>query len=126
LVELGIILLSMDEHDDALKVFDRALKLRKDESEETYGSDTSESNLKIAKVLNNIGCVNFEKGEFALAKASFDEAIQLQRNVFRSWLPLVCGQDGNSPGILTMASTMCNKAYVEITSTKLSRSLVNH
>ena len=105
----------MDEHDDALKVFERALTLRKEEAEEAYSmEDTDECNLKIAKVMNNIGCVNFEKASFATAKASFDEAIRLQKSVFKSWIPLVCGLDGNSPGILTMASTMCNKAYVEI------------
>ena len=115
LVELGIILLSMDENEDALKVFERALKLRKEERESMYVSeDIDESNLKIAKVLNNIGCVNFEGGNFTSAKRSFDEAIALQKGVFKSWYTLVCGVDGNSPGILTMASTMCNKAYVEI------------
>lgn len=114
-MELGIILLSMDENDDALKVFERALKLRKEEREDMFvQEDVDESNLKIAKVLNNIGCVNFEGGKFDAAKKSFDEAIDLQKSVFKSWYTLVCGVDGNSPGILTMASTMCNKAYVEI------------
>lgn len=105
----------MDEHEDALKVFERALKLRKEEKEDVFAQeDVDECNLKIAKVLNNIGCVNFEKGESTVAKRSFDEAIQLQKSVFRSWIPFMCGLDGNSPGILTMASTMCNKAYVDI------------
>jgi tetratricopeptide (TPR) repeat protein len=115
LVELGIILLSMDEHDDALKVFERALKLRREEREEAFAEeDMDECKLKIAKVLNNIGCVNFEKGSLTEAEKAFDEAISLQRSVFKGWLTLVCGVDVNSPGILTMASTMCNKAYVEI------------
>jgi tetratricopeptide (TPR) repeat protein len=115
LVELGIILLSMDEHEDALKVFERALKLRREEREEAFGDeDIDESKLKIAKVLNNIGCVNFEKGNMFAAEAAFDEAVSLQRSVFKNWFTLVCGVDANSPGILTMASTMCNKAYVEI------------
>jgi len=105
----------MDENDDALKVFERALKLRKEEGDGMAGhDDISESSLKIAKVLNNIGCVNFEGGKFTEAKESFDEAIALQKSVFKSWYTLMCGVDGNSPGILTMASTMCNKAYVEI------------
>jgi tetratricopeptide (TPR) repeat protein len=115
LVELGIILLSMDENEDALKVFERALKLRREERDESFAQeDIDESNLKIAKVLNNIGCVNFEAGSFGDARRSFDDAIELQKTVFKSWINLVCGVDGNSPGILTMASTMCNKAYVEI------------
>lgn len=115
LVELGIILLSMDEHDDALKVFERALKLRREEREESFAEeDIDECKLKIAKVLNNIGCVNFEKGSLSEAEKAFDEAVTLQRSVFKSWLTMVCGVDANSPGILTMASTMCNKAYVEI------------
>lgn len=114
-MELGIILLSMDENEDALKVFERALKLRKEEREDAVTQeDTDESNLKIAKVLNNIGCVNFEAGNYGTARTSFNEAITLQKSVFKSWFNFVCGVDGNSPGILTMASTMCNLAYVEI------------
>jgi len=115
LVELGIILLSMEEHDDALKVFQRALKLRREEAEDMYGDDDlDECNLKIAKVLNNIGCVNFERGEMKPAKEAFDEAIALQTAVFKNFVTLVCGVDSSSPGILTMASTMCNKGYVEV------------
>ena len=71
LVELGIILLSMDEHDDALKVFDRALKLRREEKDDVFAEeDVDECKLKIAKVLNNIGCVNFEKGDLQAAEFS--------------------------------------------------------
>lgn len=115
LVELGIILLSMDEHEDALKVFERALKLRREENDDVFvEEDMDECKLKIAKVLNNIGCVNFEKGDLKAAEIAFDEAVVLQRSVFKSWFTMVCGLDANSPGILTMASTMCNKAYVEI------------
>ncbi|EEC44737.1 predicted protein [Phaeodactylum tricornutum CCAP 1055/1] len=115
LVELGIILLSMEEHDDSLKVFQRALKLRKEEQNDVLSDDDlDESNLKIAKVLNNIGCVSFEKGELVEAKQSFEQAIVLQKGVFHSWFNMLCGADSNSPGILTMASTMCNKGYVEI------------
>ena len=114
-MELGIILLSMEEHEDALKVFQRALKLRREEREDIYGEDDmDECNLKIAKVLNNIGCVNFEKGDMEAAGRSFDEAIALQDGVFKNFVTMVCGVDSNSPGILTMASTMCNKGYVEI------------
>lgn len=115
LVELGIILLSMDEHEDALKVFERALKLRREELSDVFADeDSEECKLKIAKVLNNIGCVNFEKGCLPEAESAFDEAVDLQRSVFKNWFTMVCGLDANSPGILTMASTMCNKAYVEI------------
>ena len=115
LVELGIILLSMEEHDDALKVFQRALKLRREEREEAYGDDDrDECNLKIAKVLNNVGCVNFERAAFPEAKQAFEEAIALQTSVFKNFVTFVCGVDSSSPGILTMASTMCNKGYVEI------------
>lgn len=116
LVELGIILLSMEEHDDALEVFERALKLRREQKDEAFmQGDADECNLKIAKVLNNIGCVNYEKGAYEAAKRSFQDAIDLQMSVFHSWFNLMCGADTtSSPGILTMASTMCNKGYVEI------------
>jgi tetratricopeptide (TPR) repeat protein len=115
LVELGIILLSMEEHTDSLKVFERALKLRRQEHEDLFAQDEiDESNLKIAKVLNNMGCVNFEQHDLILAKKNFQEATNLQKTVFRSMFSLSCGYDTNSPGILTMASTMCNMGYVAI------------
>jgi tetratricopeptide (TPR) repeat protein len=105
----------MEEHDDSLKVFQRALKLRREEHDDMYGEDDlDECNLKIAKVLNNIGCVNFERGALQPAKAAFDDAIVLQTAVFKTFVTFVCGVDSSSPGILTMASTMCNKGYVEI------------
>ena len=115
LVELGIILLSMEEHADSLKVFERALKLRRTEHEEMYSQeDIDDSNLKIAKVLNNMGCVNFEQQYLKEAKKDFEDATTLQKNVFRSVFNFSVGYDTSSPGILTMASTMCNMGYVAI------------
>ncbi|KAL7579057.1 hypothetical protein ACA910_019095 [Epithemia clementina (nom. ined.)] len=115
LVELGIILLSMEEHADSLKVFERALKLRRTEHEEMYSQeDIDDSNLKIAKVLNNMGCVNFEQQHLKAAKKDFEDATALQKNVFRSVFNFSVGYDTSSPGILTMASTMCNMGYVAI------------
>lgn len=115
LVELGIILLSMEEHADSLRVFERALKLRRTEHEDMYAQeDIDDSNLKIAKVLNNMGCVNFEQQHLSAAKKNFEEATSLQKNVFRSVFNFSVGYDTSSPGILTMASTMCNMGYVAI------------
>eukprot|EP00527_Entomoneis_sp_CCMP2396_P003941 CAMPEP_0198147648 /NCGR_PEP_ID=MMETSP1443-20131203/36919_1 /TAXON_ID=186043 /ORGANISM="Entomoneis sp., Strain CCMP2396" /LENGTH=450 /DNA_ID=CAMNT_0043812061 /DNA_START=64 /DNA_END=1416 /DNA_ORIENTATION=+ len=115
LVELGIILLSMEEHADSLKVFERALKLRKGEHEEMYSpEDIDDSNLKIAKVINNMGCVNFEQNNLRDAKKNFEDATTLQKGVFRSVFNFSIGYDTSSPGILTMASTMCNMGYVAI------------
>lgn len=115
LVELGIILLSMEEHTDSLKVFDRALRLRKAEHEDLIVPDElDENNLKIAKVLNNMGCVNYERQYMEEAHSSFEEAVALQKKVFRNVFNLSIGYDTSSPGILTMASTMCNLGYVAI------------
>lgn len=115
LVELGIILLSMEEHTDSLKVFDRALRLRRVEHAELLAQeDIDENNLKIAKVLNNMGCVNYERQFLDEAKQSFEEAVGLQKKVFRNMFNLSVGYDTSSPGILTMASTMCNLGYVAI------------
>ena len=115
LVELGIILLSMEEHTDSLKVFDRALRLRKADHEDMIApEEIDENNLKIAKVLNNMGCVNYERQFYEEAQASFEEAVALQKKVFRNMFNLAIGYDTSSPGILTMASTMCNLGYVAI------------
>jgi len=115
LVELGIILLSMEEHTDSLKVFDRALRLRRAEHADLVAQeDIDENSLKIAKVLNNMGCVNYERQFLDEAKQSFEEAVSLQKKVFRNMFNLSVGYDTSSPGILTMASTMCNLGYVAI------------
>lgn len=124
LVELGIILLSMEEHADSIKVFERALKLRRNEHEDMYSQeDMDDSNLKIAKVLNNMGCVNFEQNNLQEAQKNFDEAIKLQKGVFRSLLNFSVGYDTSSPGILTMASTMCNMGYVAIEQGEFSEAI---
>lgn len=115
LVELGIILLSLEEHEDALKVFERALKIRRDEYSATdIDDERDDCQLRIAKVLNNIGCVHYETGSYTNARESFSEAVALQKAVFNNWVSYFCGLDSTSPGVLTMASTMTNLGYIEL------------
>lgn len=107
LVELGIVLLSMKEYSDALEIFYEALDLRELEAEDfILPEDIKDSNMRIAKVMNNIGCVSFERRNFADAKKAFEEAVRLQKEA----LGEMKSYDGTTPtpGVLTMATTMCN------------------
>ncbi|CAB9527754.1 Kinesin light chain [Seminavis robusta] len=113
LVEYGIILLSMEEYDDALKVFEGALSMRKNEKLVSRG-DANERKLRIAKIWNNIGCVHFEKGDYTKAREAFDEAINIFCKVYGLWTKFFYKLNVTDTGYLAMASTLCNKAYVEM------------
>jgi tetratricopeptide (TPR) repeat protein len=111
LVELGIIHLSLKEYDDALKVFKEALHMRQSESRDSlYSLDAKENKLKLAKVLNNIGCVNFERDEMTEALNAFESAVKMQRSALapesRDFTVTV---STSKPSYLTMACTLCNK-----------------
>ena len=108
LVEYGIILLSMEEFDDALKVFEGALSMRKNEKLINRG-DANERKLRIAKIWNNIGCVQFEKGDYAKAREAFDEAIDFFCTVYGIWTKFFYNVNVTDTGYLAMASTLCNK-----------------
>jgi tetratricopeptide (TPR) repeat protein len=111
MVERGIILLSMKNYDESLKVFKEALRLREKEVKIARTSErTREAELKIAKIRHNIGCVNFEIGNLDDAEEAFNEAIAAQISAFGSWVaPFMMLTDTTKPGFLTMASTMCNR-----------------
>lgn len=110
-VEYGIILLSMKQYDESIKVFEDALELRQIESDEAEDRETEqEAKLKMAKIRHNIGCVNFELGNLDEAKRNYVGAIEEQRAIFGTWKnPFTLMTDTSKPGYLTMASTMCNK-----------------
>ena len=105
-MELGIILLSRREFEESLSIFNEALALREEKAE--IDKDDKKVNLQVAKVLNNIGCVYFEYGELSNALGTFEEALDIQKQYLGADDPTV------EPGVLSMASTMCNIAYVHI------------
>ena len=112
LVELGIIHLSLNEYDEALKIFSEALYMREEEAREvTHIMDAKEAKLKEAKVLNNIGCVHFEREDNEEALKAYDSAVKLQRSALqtesRNFSAL--DQPASKPSYLTMACTLCNK-----------------
>ena len=70
------------QYDDALKVFKVNLHMRQSESRDSlYIFDAKENKLKLAKVLNNIGCINFEQDEMTEALNAFESAVKTQRSV---------------------------------------------
>lgn len=100
----------MKEYSDSLEIFQEALEMRRKEAADVIAPhDIRECKLKVAKVMNNIGCVNYEKGNHDEARNSFEEAIKMQKDAFGSWNPFTRATDVTKPGFLTMASTMCNK-----------------
>lgn len=115
-VEYGIILLSLKKYTESLKIFKEAFRLREREVHLALKSENAqEAQLKMAKIKHNIGCVNFELGNLEEAKASYIEAIDQQRTAFGTWsTPFMIMTDTTKPGFLTMASTMCNKGYIDL------------
>eukprot|EP00934_Nitzschia_sp_Nitz4_P001517 Nitzschia sp. Nitz4//scaffold149_size55946//37788//39427//NITZ4_006600-RA/size55946-augustus-gene-0.72-mRNA-1//-1//CDS//3329536827//1517//frame0 len=116
LVEYGIILLSMKNYEESLAVFKEALQHREREPKRNRSTDnTQDAQLKMAKIRHNIGCVNFELGNLEEADKAYKEAIQQQKSAFSSWAsPFNIMTDVTKPGYLTMASTMCNKGYIDL------------
>lgn len=117
LVEYGIILLSMKKYRKSISVFEDALELREMELVEAEDEEAKrEAKLKKAKILHNIGCVNFEIKNYDKAWRNYIQAIEEQKAIFApSWKTAFGLLDSTSkPGRLTMASTICNKAYIEV------------
>ena len=117
LVEYGIILLSMKNYKRSIKVFEDALELRELELCEAEDTETRrEAKLKKAKILHNIGCVNFEVKNYPAAWRNYNTAIKEQQETFApSWKTgFGLFESTTKPGRLTMASTICNKAYIEL------------
>mmetsp|Transcript_26880 Transcript_26880/g.63147 ORF Transcript_26880/g.63147 Transcript_26880/m.63147 type:complete len:479 (+) Transcript_26880:339-1775(+) len=123
LVEYGIILLSMKKYRKSITVFEDALELRELElSDATDEEAKREAKLKKAKILHNIGCVNFEIKDFDQAWRNYMEAIKQQKQIFAPTWKTAFGllENNSKPGRLTMASTICNKGYIEVEQDKYS------
>lgn len=117
LVEYGIILLSMKKYRKSISVFEDALELRELELCEAEEDDAQrEAKLKKAKILHNIGCVNFEIKNYDAALRNYNQAIKEQKEIFAPTWKTGFGlfESSSKPGRLTMASTICNKAYIEV------------
>lgn len=117
LVEYGIILLSMKKYKKSINVFEDALELREIECcEAEDGESKREAKLKKAKIHHNIGCVNFEIKNYDEARKKYMQAIKEQKEIFGSmWLSAFrLVSNTSKPGHLTMASTMCNKGYIDL------------
>jgi tetratricopeptide (TPR) repeat protein len=112
LVELGIIEIAQKEYADGIEAFFKALKIREEEAQEVViPKDISEAKLRVAKVHNNLGCAFYERGDLDEATRAFDAAVKLQRSALKTFfLP----DPITRPGYLTLASTLCNRGYVDI------------
>ena len=65
--------------------------------------------------LHNLGCVYTELDQFDAAQETYNKALEQQKAAFGEWNGnLHTKGDSTKPGFLTMASTICNLAYIEI------------
>lgn len=127
LVEYGIILLSMKKYRKSISVFEDALELREIELCEAEDSDAQrEAKLKKAKILHNIGCVNFEIKNYDTAWRNYMQAIREQKEIFAPTWKTAFGlfDSSSKPGRLTMASTICNKGYIEVEQEKYEEAIL--
>lgn len=126
LVEYGIILLSMKKYKKSIQVFEDALELREIECCEAEDATAKrEAKLKKAKIQHNIGCVNFEVKNYDEARNKYMLAIKEQKEIFSSsWISAFRLVSSTSkPGHLTMASTMCNKGYIDLEQEKYQEAI---
>jgi len=126
LVEYGIILLSMKKYRKSISVFEDALELRELELGDSDDEEAiREAKLKKAKILHNIGCVNFEIKNYDAAWKNYMQAIQEQKQIFAPSWKTAFGllENTSKPGRLTMASTICNKAYIEVEQEKFENAI---
>eukprot|EP00978_Attheya_sp_CCMP212_P012180 scaffold30309_cov58-Attheya_sp.AAC.2 len=107
IAELGIILFAQKEYEDSVDILFEALDMREEEANANTSSGTKFlAKLSISKILNNIGCVQFESGNTPEAERTFEEALGVQQKILGKAKPRT------RPGFLAMASTMCNLGYV--------------
>jgi len=107
LVEKGIILLSLEQFEESIDIFNEAIELKESEAVKTHSNKRKEKiNLQISSILNNIGGVYFEYGDLDNAIETYEEALNIQRHILK-------GKGYRSgPCSLAMASTICNIGYV--------------
>jgi hypothetical protein len=77
-VKLGTFLLSMKGSSDSPETFVEALEMRQEAEADdvVFPEEVKETNLKVAKLLNNVGCVNVESEKFEAYKDTFVDPIQ--------------------------------------------------
>ncbi len=103
---MGIVLLSQDEFEDSIEIFNEALEMREREVAKLEDEEKGKVQIQVSKILNNIGCAYFEYGEIDDAKEAFQDALAIQRERFEE------GNFTSMPGFLATSSTLCNLGYV--------------
>ena len=99
LVETGILLFAKEKYEDALNIFNDALKIRI----QAFGSKDP----KVAMVLNNIACAHFEMGNPLNALGTFKEAREVEQHALGS------SQNANLD-LLHVATTLSNIGYIQL------------
>jgi len=123
LSKLGIVLFAMEQLDSALACFEQALELKsgiasdsgtvenfssKRGKPQRHEANPTSNTLEIAKLLNNIGVTQYQKGNCDTSLKYFTEALQLQRD----WIG---GPVKREPIVYDVSVTLANmgKVYLE-------------
>ncbi len=136
LSQLGVVHLELEEYDEAIKNFKRALVIRR----QNLLGDASSG--KIARLLNNIGCACYESGKLEEAVKSFEEALMVQKTLMHGALPNTTHvseidsrrsrglsdqqvkQQNVNHILLGIASTLCNLGSVKLRLKKYDDAIV--
>lgn len=99
LIEIGVVLLALEQFDRCLVCFERALKIRRN----VFG----EVNAQVANAFNNVGCVFLELDELDKAINAFYQGLQIQLKIHE--------QDPEDvPTKLSLAASLCNVGFVHL------------
>ena len=77
LAQMGVALMELSKYDDALAVFQEALRIRR----VNLGQDCNHT--LIVRILNNIGCALFELEKMEEARVAFEETLCMQRELMK-------------------------------------------
>lgn len=97
--ELGIQLFALERFEEAMAVFNEVRRIRTS----AFGTASP----KLAMVLNNIACCNFQMGNHTAAILNLQEARQIQQKVMGSTAKA-------DLDLLHVAVTLCNYGYLQL------------
>lgn len=97
LCELGIICYGRENFNQALDAFRQALHIA------CHTENYNHRDCEVASILNNIGCVQFSMGKLIASIATFEESLNIQRNLMGS-----VTSDNATSMLFNMSITLCN------------------
>uniref|UniRef100_A0A6S8WNC7 Kinesin light chain n=1 Tax=Chaetoceros debilis TaxID=122233 RepID=A0A6S8WNC7_9STRA len=108
---MGLAHMETEQHDLAMCSLQRALAIRR--------KLIPRNDKKIVRLLNNIGCSQFDLGKLQDAASAFEEALQVQRSIMKMSKKTGIGEEtegsiGVNHCLLGIASTLCNLGSIKL------------